>query len=113
VVAYWIGEGTITLAMQEPSFTVHRPRNRCSTIPGRWLRGEVLPDEPVKAENQRVRIGTNDYVYDRFGVRPVKASQWIGCGPRGYWSIPRAGLLGRFSIARPAGGDAFASALSA
>jgi hypothetical protein len=38
-------------------------------IPGRWLRGEALPDEPVKAEGQQVRIGTRDYIYDRLGIR--------------------------------------------
>lgn len=41
-------------------------------IPGRWLRGIVLPDEPTDAVGGQLRIGSEDYTYDR--VTQDKAS---------------------------------------
>jgi hypothetical protein len=39
------------------------------SIPGRWLRGVALPDEPINAVNQQLRIGMQNYAYDRLGIR--------------------------------------------
>jgi hypothetical protein len=38
-------------------------------FPGRWVRGTVLPDEPVNAIGGQLRIGTQNFTYDRLGVQ--------------------------------------------
>ncbi len=69
-----LGEGTITVAVQNLVSPFTGKEIEALPIPGRWLRGEAVPDEPVKAEGQQVRIGTKQCLYDRFGVRLLKAS---------------------------------------
>lgn len=64
-----LGEGTVTVAVESlvSPFTSHEIE--ALPIPGRWLRGTVLPDEPVNAAEGRLRIGTESFAYDRLGIR--------------------------------------------
>jgi CRISPR-associated endonuclease/helicase Cas3 len=64
-----LGEGTITVAVQNLVSPFTGQEINALPIPGRWLRGTVLSDEPINAVDGRLRIGSRDYSYDRLGIR--------------------------------------------
>jgi len=64
-----LGEGTITVAVKNLVSPFTGQNIEALPIPGRWLRGVALPDEPINAVNQQLRIGTQNYAYDRLGIR--------------------------------------------
>jgi hypothetical protein len=64
-----LGEGTITVAVKNLVSPFTGQKIEALPIPGRWLRGVALPDEPITAVNQQLRIGGQNYAYDRLGVR--------------------------------------------
>jgi CRISPR-associated endonuclease/helicase Cas3 len=64
-----LGEGTITVAVKDLVSPFTGQSIEALPIPGRWLRGAALPDEPINAVNQQLRIGTQNYAYDRLGIR--------------------------------------------
>jgi hypothetical protein len=66
-------EGTITVAIQNLVSPFTGREINALPIPGRWLRGTVLPDEPVNAVDGRLRIGLRDYTYSRFGIQRLRA----------------------------------------
>jgi CRISPR-associated endonuclease/helicase Cas3 len=66
-----LGEGTVTVAVKNLLSPFTGEGIKALPIPGRWLRGTVLPDEPISAIEGRLRIGFRDYSYDRLGIRAV------------------------------------------
>jgi CRISPR-associated endonuclease/helicase Cas3 len=64
-----LGEGTVTVAVENLVSPFTGQQIKALPIPGRWLRGTVLPDRPVNAAGGQLRIGTQNYMYDRFGVQ--------------------------------------------
>jgi hypothetical protein len=64
-----LGEGTITVAVKNLASPFTGQSIEARPIPGRWLRGVALPDEPINAVNQQLRIDTQNYTYDRLGIR--------------------------------------------
>jgi CRISPR-associated endonuclease/helicase Cas3 len=66
-----LGEGTITVAVKNLVSPFTGQKIKALPILGRWLRGTALPDESINAADGRLRIGTQDFVYDRLGVRRV------------------------------------------
>jgi len=64
-----LGEGTVTAAVNGLVSPFAGQEIKALPIPGRWLRGAVLPDEPIIAEGGQFRVGTQDYIYDRLGTR--------------------------------------------
>jgi CRISPR-associated endonuclease/helicase Cas3 len=64
-----LGEGTVTVAVNNLISPFTGQKIEALPIPGRWLRGVTLPDEPINAVNQQLRIGTQNYTYDRLGIR--------------------------------------------
>jgi len=63
-----LGEGTVTVAVKNLVSPFTGQEIEALPIPG-WLRGVALPDEPINAVNQQLRIGTQNYAYDRLGIR--------------------------------------------
>jgi hypothetical protein len=70
-----LGEGTITVAVKNLSSPFSGQEINALPIPGRWLRGIVLPDDPINAVDRRLRIGTQDYGYNRLGIQRLRTSQ--------------------------------------
>jgi hypothetical protein len=68
-----LGEGTVTVAVKNVVSPFTGQEIEALPIPGRWLRGVVFPDEPINAVDQQLRIGTQDFIYDRLGIRRVRA----------------------------------------
>src|SRR5207253_3411557 len=66
-----LGEGTVTVAVENLVSPFTGEKIKALPIPGRWLRGTVLPDEPIAAIEGRLRIGLRDFGYDRLGIHPV------------------------------------------
>jgi len=64
-----LGEGTVTAAVNGLVSPFAGQEIKALPIPGRWLRGAVLPDEPIIAEGGQFRVGTQGYIYDRLGTR--------------------------------------------
>jgi hypothetical protein len=64
-----LGEGTVTVAVRNLVSPFTGQNIEAVPIPGHWLRGVALPEEPINALNQQLRIGTQNYIYDRFGIR--------------------------------------------
>ena len=64
-----LGEGTVTVAVESLVSPFTGQQIRALPIPARWLRGIVLPDEPVEAVQGQVRIGMQNFTYDRLGIR--------------------------------------------
>jgi CRISPR-associated endonuclease/helicase Cas3 len=65
-----LGEGTITVAVENLVSPFNGQKIEALPIPGRWLRGIMLPDEPINAmEEGRLRIGMQNFSYDRLGIR--------------------------------------------
>jgi CRISPR-associated endonuclease/helicase Cas3 len=64
-----LGEGTVTVAVKNLISPFTGQEIKALPIPGRWFRGAVLPDEPINALDGRLRVGTQDYTYDRLGIR--------------------------------------------
>jgi CRISPR-associated endonuclease/helicase Cas3 len=64
-----LGEGTITVAVENLVSPFTRQEVEALPIPGRWLRGTVLPEEPVNAVEAQLRIGMQNFSYDRLGIR--------------------------------------------
>jgi CRISPR-associated endonuclease/helicase Cas3 len=64
-----LGEGTVTVAVEDLVSPFTGEEIEALPIPGRWLRGIALPDEPVNASNGQLRIGTQNFTYDRLGIR--------------------------------------------
>jgi CRISPR-associated endonuclease/helicase Cas3 len=64
-----LGEGTITVAVKNLVSPFTGQKIEALPIPGRWLRGVALPDDPINAVNQQLRIETQNYAYDRLGIR--------------------------------------------
>jgi CRISPR-associated endonuclease/helicase Cas3 len=69
-----LGEGTITVAVENLVSPFTGQEVEALPILGRWLRGTVLPDEPVNAVAGQLRIGTQDYRYDRLGVQRTEVT---------------------------------------
>jgi hypothetical protein len=67
-----LGEGTVTVAINGLVSPFTGQGIKALPIPGRWIRGAVLPDEPIKAADRQFRIGTYVYTYDRFGVQRLR-----------------------------------------
>jgi CRISPR-associated endonuclease/helicase Cas3 len=70
-----LGEGIITIAVKGLVSPFTGQQINALPIPGRWLRGTVLPDEPIKAADGRLCIGTQDYIYSRLGIQRLRASE--------------------------------------
>jgi CRISPR-associated endonuclease/helicase Cas3 len=66
-----LGEGVVTVAVQNLVSPFTGQEIEALPMPGRWMRGAVPPDEPIKAVGRQLRIGTRDYVYDCLGIRAV------------------------------------------
>jgi hypothetical protein len=66
-----LGEGTTTVAVRNLVSPFTGQNIEALPIPGRWLSGVALPDEPINAVNQQLRIGTQNYTYDRLGIRRI------------------------------------------
>ena len=64
-----LGEGTVTVAVERLVSPFTGQQITALPIPARWLRGIVLPDEPVEAVRGQLRIGTQNFTYDRLGIR--------------------------------------------
>ena len=64
-----LGEGTVTVAVKGLVSPFTGDAIKALPIPGRWLRGAVLPDKPINAASGEFRVGTHDYAYDRLGIR--------------------------------------------
>jgi CRISPR-associated endonuclease/helicase Cas3 len=64
-----LGEGTVTVAVKNLVSPFTGQEIRALPIPGRWLRGAMLPDEPIDAVDGQLRIGTQNYTYDCLGIR--------------------------------------------
>ena len=56
-----LGEGTVTVAVENLVSPFTGQQIKALPIPGRWLRGIVLPEEPVEAVRGQLRIGTQNY----------------------------------------------------
>jgi CRISPR-associated endonuclease/helicase Cas3 len=69
-----LGEGTVAVAVKNLVSPFTGQQINALPIPGRWLRGTVLPDEPINAVDGRLRIGMRDYTYSRFGIQRLRAS---------------------------------------
>jgi hypothetical protein len=67
-----LGEGTVTVAVENLVSPFTGQEIEALPIPGRWLRGTVLPDEPINAANGRLRIGSQDYTYNRLGIQRLR-----------------------------------------
>jgi CRISPR-associated endonuclease/helicase Cas3 len=67
-----LGEGTVTVAVENLMSPFTGEEIEALPIPGRWLRGTVLPDEAVNVVDGRLRIGTQIFTYDRLGIRRLK-----------------------------------------
>ena len=67
-----LGEGTVTVAVKNLASPFTGQEITALPIPSRWLRGAVLPDEPINAVDEQLRIGTQNYTYDRLGIRRLK-----------------------------------------
>jgi hypothetical protein len=64
-----LGEATVTVAVKNLASPFTGQKIEALPIPGRWLRGVELPEEPVNALNQQLRIGKQNHTYDRLGIR--------------------------------------------
>jgi hypothetical protein len=64
-----LGEGTVTVAVNNLISPFTGQEIEALPIPGRWLRGTVLPDEPVNVVGGQLQIGTQNFTYDRLGIR--------------------------------------------
>jgi CRISPR-associated endonuclease/helicase Cas3 len=64
-----LGEGTVTVAVKKLLSPFTGQEIKALPIPGRWLHGARLPDEPINAADGQFRIGTQDYAYGRLGIR--------------------------------------------
>jgi hypothetical protein len=69
-----LGEGTVTVAVENLISPFTGEEIEALPIPGRWLRGTVLPDEAVNAVDGRLRIGTETFTYDRLGIRRLRSA---------------------------------------
>jgi hypothetical protein len=67
-----LGEGIITVAVKGLVSPFTEQEINALPMPGRWLRGTVLPDEPVNAVQGQLRIGTQSFTYDRLGIRRLR-----------------------------------------
>ena len=67
-----LGEETITVTVKNLVSPFTGQKTEALPIPVRWLRGVALPDEPITAVNQQLRIGTEQFAYDRLGIRRLK-----------------------------------------
>jgi len=67
-----LGEGTVTVAVENLVSPFTGQEIEALPIPGRRLRGTVLPDEPITAVEGQLRIGTQNYTYDRLGIRRLR-----------------------------------------
>jgi CRISPR-associated endonuclease/helicase Cas3 len=67
-----LGEGTVTVAVENLMSPFTGQEIEALPIPGRWLRGTVLPDEAVNAVDGQLRIGTQTFTYDRLGIQRLK-----------------------------------------
>ena len=70
-----LADGTVTVAVTNLVSPFTGQEINALPIPGRWLRGVVLPDEPINVVNGRLRIGTQDYAYNRLGIQRLRATQ--------------------------------------
>jgi CRISPR-associated endonuclease/helicase Cas3 len=68
-----LGEGTVTVAVENLVSPFTGQRIEALPIPGRWLRGTALPHGPVNALDGQLHIGTQNFAYDRLGVRRLIA----------------------------------------
>ena len=59
-----LGDGTITVAVKNLVSPFTGQKIDALPIPGRWLRGVVLPDGPINVANGQLRIGSQDYAYN-------------------------------------------------
>jgi hypothetical protein len=77
VFSHWLptrlGDGTVTVAVKNVASPFTGQEIKALPVPGRWLRRTVLPEEPVKAVDGQLRIGTRAYTYDRLGIRRLRA----------------------------------------
>jgi hypothetical protein len=64
-----LGDGSVTVAVQNLVSPFTGQTIETLPIPGRWLRGAVLPDEAIKAVGSQMRVGAEDYIYDRLRLQ--------------------------------------------
>jgi hypothetical protein len=64
-----LGEGTVTVAVKNLGSPFTGQEIEALPIPGRWLRGIALPDGSVNASDGQLRIGAQNFTYDRLGIR--------------------------------------------
>ena len=64
-----LGEGTVTVAVENLISPFTGQEIEALPIPARWLRGIMLPDEPIEAVEGQLRIGTQNFTYNRLGLR--------------------------------------------
>jgi CRISPR-associated endonuclease/helicase Cas3 len=68
-----LGEGAITVAVKDLVSPFTGQEIEALPIPARWLRGITLPDEPVNAFDGQLLVGTQNFTYDRLGIRRLRA----------------------------------------
>src|SRR5262249_10387777 len=64
-----LGEGTITVAVKKLVSPFTRPKIEALPVPRRWLHGLALHHAPINEVNQQLRTDTQNYPYDRLGIR--------------------------------------------
>jgi hypothetical protein len=66
-----LGDGTVTVAVKNLISPFTSQKIEALPILVRWLRGIVLPEKPVNAVEGQLRIGTQNFSYDRLGIRRI------------------------------------------
>jgi hypothetical protein len=64
-----LGEGAVTVAVKNLISPFTGNEISALPIPGSWLRGVVVSEEPINALGRQVGIGNQNVTYDRLGVR--------------------------------------------
>jgi hypothetical protein len=68
-----LGEGTVTVAVKSLGSPFTGQKIEALPIPGRWLRGVVLAEDPINSVRGNFRIGTQEFTYDRLGISKTKS----------------------------------------
>jgi CRISPR-associated endonuclease/helicase Cas3 len=66
-----LGDGTVAVAVVNLNSPFTNEALEGVPVPGRWLGGVPLPDSPINASEGRLRVGSIDLAYDRFGVQRI------------------------------------------
>jgi CRISPR-associated endonuclease/helicase Cas3 len=63
-----LGDGTVTVAVKNLVSPFTGQKIEALPIPGRWLRGVVLGEDPINSARGKFHIGNQDFTYDRLGI---------------------------------------------